>query len=57
MSVALSATDMLCDTISIDLVQDGEQFDRCLQKGAICTFHVFEKIKFKGLDRREKSSF
>ena len=25
MSVALSATDFLCDTIDIDLVQDGEQ--------------------------------
>ena len=32
MSVALSATDLLGDTIDIDLVQDGEQLFACVRK-------------------------
>ena len=31
MSVALSATDLFCDTIGIDLVQDGEQLFACVR--------------------------
>ena len=31
MSVALSATDLLCDTIDIDLVQDDEQLFACVR--------------------------
>ena len=31
MSVALSATDLSCDTIDIDLVQDGGQLFACVR--------------------------
>ena len=31
MSVALSATDLSCDTNDIDLVQDGEQLFACVR--------------------------
>ena len=31
MSVALSATDLSCDTIDIDLVQDGGQVFGCVR--------------------------
>ena len=32
MSVALSATDLSCDTIDLDLVQDGGQLFACVRK-------------------------